>query len=89
LQIPKELFNKVQANPDELRELLNVSKLNLEREESDRPADDVYSEEIRVTVEHADGHKCERCWHWETDVGAHPEHPTLCERCVEAVKQFG
>jgi isoleucyl-tRNA synthetase len=34
----------------------------------------------------ADGQKCERCWHWETDVGAIPEHPTLCGRCVEAVR---
>jgi isoleucyl-tRNA synthetase len=31
--------------------------------------------------------KCERCWHWETDVGQNTEHPTLCGRCVEAVKQ--
>ena len=29
-----------------------------------------------------------RCWQWETDVGSHAEHPTLCGRCVEAVKQF-
>ena len=35
----------------------------------------------------ADGQKCERCWHWETDVGSNPEHPTICGRCVEAVKQ--
>jgi isoleucyl-tRNA synthetase len=28
------------------------------------------------------------CWHWETNVGQNPEHPTLCGRCVEAVKQF-
>ncbi|MBI2312002.1 MAG: isoleucine--tRNA ligase [Betaproteobacteria bacterium] len=26
--------------------------------------------------------KCERCWHYRTDVGASPEHPTLCGRCV-------
>ncbi len=32
--------------------------------------------------------KCERCWHWETDIGQSPEHPTICGRCVEAVKQF-
>jgi isoleucyl-tRNA synthetase len=36
-----------------------------------------------------DGQKCERCWHWETDVGQHVEHPTLCARCVEAVKASG
>ncbi len=26
--------------------------------------------------------KCERCWHWRTDVGVEPEHPSLCGRCV-------
>ena len=25
--------------------------------------------------------KCERCWHYRSDVGANPEHPTLCGRC--------
>jgi isoleucyl-tRNA synthetase len=39
-------------------------------------------------VAKADGQKCYRCWRWETDVGKGPEHPTICGRCVEAVKQF-
>jgi isoleucyl-tRNA synthetase len=26
--------------------------------------------------------KCERCWHYRTDVGANTEHPPLCGRCV-------
>ena len=26
--------------------------------------------------------KCERCWHYRADVGAAPEHPGLCGRCV-------
>jgi isoleucyl-tRNA synthetase len=41
-----------------------------------------------IIIEHADGQKCERCWHWETNIGPefHPEHPTICGRCVEAVK---
>ena len=34
----------------------------------------------------ANRQKCERCWHWEKDVGQNKEHPTLCGRCVEAVK---
>jgi len=38
-----------------------------------------------IIIEHADGQKCERCWHWETDVGKNREHPTICGRCVEAV----
>jgi len=30
-------------------------------------------------LEHA---KCERCWHVRDDVGANPEHPEICGRCV-------
>ncbi len=26
--------------------------------------------------------KCDRCWHYRADVGAHTEHPTICGRCV-------
>jgi len=26
--------------------------------------------------------KCERCWHYRADVGASPEHPGLCGRCI-------
>ena len=26
--------------------------------------------------------KCERCWHWRADVGADPDHPGICGRCV-------
>ena len=61
-----------------LRELSNVSQLEIETD-----ADGV----VPVQVVHAEGQKCERCWHWEMDVGEVPEHPTLCGRCVEAVKQ--
>ena len=59
---------------DDLRELLNVSELELRQGAEDA-----------VTVERASGRKCERCWHWETDLGLDPDHPTLCGRCVRAV----
>jgi isoleucyl-tRNA synthetase len=26
--------------------------------------------------------KCERCWHYRSDVGAEAAHPTLCGRCM-------
>jgi isoleucyl-tRNA synthetase len=29
--------------------------------------------------------KCVRCWHHRVDVGADPEHPELCARCVTNV----
>ncbi len=37
---------------------------------------------VRVRISKAAGHKCERCWHYETDIGQHSAHPTLCGRCV-------
>ncbi len=63
------------ANAEALRELLNVSQLEL----CDSDA------EVQATVAKADGQKCERCWHWELDVGKDPAHPSICARCVTAV----
>jgi isoleucyl-tRNA synthetase len=62
-----------------LAELLNVSQLDLAFAAEAEPA-------LRISVARAEGQKCERCWHWETDVGRDSAHPTLCGRCVEAVK---
>ena len=40
--------------------------------------------EISVTKStHA---KCERCWNYRKAVGQDASHPTLCERCIEAVQ---
>ena len=36
--------------------------------------------EVRVTP--SQHKKCDRCWHYRTDVGASTEHPTLCGRCI-------
>jgi isoleucyl-tRNA synthetase len=61
---------------NEFRELVNVSQIAVTK---DRDA---------KLVVHADGQKCERCWHWETDIGQNAGYPTICGRCAEAVKQF-
>ena len=67
---------QAQVHAEALREILNVSQLALEIQASG---------DTTVAVAKAEGQKCERCWHWETDVGSTPEHPTLCGRCAEAV----
>ncbi|MFP5323813.1 MAG: class I tRNA ligase family protein, partial [Gammaproteobacteria bacterium] len=38
--------------------------------------------ELAITVTPSTATKCERCWHYADDVGAHADHPTLCGRCV-------
>ncbi len=39
-----------------------------------------------VTVESAEGGKCERCWHYSPTVGSEAAHPTICGRCTEALR---
>jgi isoleucyl-tRNA synthetase len=75
---PADELQLVLGHEAELRELLNVSALSLQV---------VESASFRVHLTRADGAKCDRCWHWETDVGADPQHPTLCARCVQAIGQ--
>jgi isoleucyl-tRNA synthetase len=67
----------VSTDAEALRELLNVSQLILEPAEG----------ELTIEVAQAAGSKCGRCWHWETDVGSYTEHPSLCGRCVTAVRK--
>ena len=42
---------------------------------------------VAVRIALAEGTKCERCWQVLPEVGADPEHPTLCRRCVGAVER--
>jgi isoleucyl-tRNA synthetase len=39
-------------------------------------------DELKVTVAPSLAAKCERCWHWRSDVGHDPAHPTICARCT-------
>jgi len=39
-----------------------------------------------VAVSKASSQKCERCWNYREAVGKDLTHPTLCDRCVEAVQ---
>jgi isoleucyl-tRNA synthetase len=42
--------------------------------------------DLHVTVSKATAKKCERCWNYREAVGTNAAHPTLCDRCVEAVQ---
>jgi isoleucyl-tRNA synthetase len=92
-------------NKENLRELLNVSQIQVHVEtptfvSNAEPSPETrldrlnlrlkseFFGELVVSVSKADGQKCERCWHWETDVGLNFEHPTICGRCAEAVSHY-
>ena len=80
VELPAEALAEARGQADALRELLNVSQLTL----AEAPAGQEGAPRFLVT--RAAGEKCERCWHYEPEVGACAEHPTLCGRCVSAVR---
>jgi len=43
---------------------------------------DAPDDALRILVAPSTQQKCGRCWHWRADVGADPQHPELCGRCV-------
>jgi isoleucyl-tRNA synthetase len=49
----------------------------------------VAGETLAVTVTPSPHPKCERCWHWRSDVGADAKHPSICGRCVSNLYAAG
>ena len=43
---------------------------------------------LQVSIQKADGAKCERCWNYSTHVGENARYPTVCERCSAALGEI-
>ena len=77
----------------EFQEILNISVLKIVEEGATASVSiNGHSLDLstagRIHVQHAKdfGHeKCQRCWHWEDDIGSHATHTTICGRCIAAV----
>lgn len=74
------------ALQDELKFVLITSQVTVLVQKA--PADAIVSEQIEASfvIKKSSYHKCERCWHYEEDVGSNPSHPTLCSRCIENIE---
>ncbi len=62
---------------EDLRFIFIVSRVALEE-----------GKELGVSVEAAGGEKCERCWHYTTDVSMDPGYPGACKRCVDNLTEM-
>jgi isoleucyl-tRNA synthetase len=78
---PGEDYDALASLADDLRFVMITSAARLER-----AAD---GEALAIAVNPSGGEKCERCWHWRSDVGADIAHPLLCGRCVANVYGSG
>lgn len=70
----KDDFTLLSSLGDDLKFVLITSEASLLQ------IDGLQVIEIHITP--SKHQKCERCWHYRTDVGHSKERPTLCERCV-------
>ena len=75
-----ETYAFLKAYERELSGLFIVSATKLTEAPAQTPTN------VVVTVSKATAKKCERCWNYREAVGTNAAHPTLCDRCVEAVQ---
>ena len=79
------LENSAHPKVDNLADWLLVSALEIGGSSSEAVLAEASENGITVQIRKAAGQKCERCWHYESDIGEHAAHPTLCGRCVEVL----
>jgi isoleucyl-tRNA synthetase len=80
LEVPDEVGTLLQRYQGSLKELMNVSQVEVMIGPSPR---------VIATTRLADGKKCERCWNYSVHVGEDRRWPTVCERCWAALDQIG
>ena len=77
IHAPEALFNALSSLGDDLRFVTITSAATLVKVES--------AADQKIIVTPSTHVKCERCWHYVADVGAHAEHARICSRCVSNV----
>jgi isoleucyl-tRNA synthetase len=82
-----ELMAKLKNHIAQLPGLFIVSQVGI----FSAGAPDYKSESIpslEVSIQKAEGLKCERCWNYSTHVGENSRYPTICERCSAAIAEI-
>ena len=72
---------------DELRYLLLASQVELIDDSSKLQGlqHQATIDSGKIGVITAEGVKCDRCWNYSSTVGHSTEHPSVCDRCVDAL----
>ena len=84
---PGDLVTFLREYSKDLKSIFIVSKVDLDtamKPDESYKSDNVEGLEILVTA--APGAKCERCWCYDEEIGKDAEHPTICPKCLGAVK---
>ncbi len=79
-----ELGRFIQSALPLLKTVLIVSDIALCTEGTGEFSGDL--ESLTLTVTHAEGNKCARCWNYDVSVGANENYPDLCARCASLME---
>lgn len=80
-----ELYDFVSSLKEELIPVFIVSQLEIEKGGKGGYVGEAVPE-LSVTVSHAEGEKCARCWCYSNTVGTCADHPDLCSRCAAVME---
>ncbi|MDQ1003801.1 isoleucyl-tRNA synthetase [Neobacillus niacini] len=80
----KNLLDSIQEN---VQQLFIISGFEVAGSYDQAPENAIKLDTAAIVVTKAEGETCERCWVVTPEVGKDPEHPTLCPRCAEVVKE--
>ncbi len=80
---PESLYELLERYRQDLRFLLIVSGVEVRKATGGNG-----NAPLRVEVSKAPGGKCERCWNYSELVGSSERYPTVCERCLAALKEI-
>jgi isoleucyl-tRNA synthetase len=85
LEVTPDLYRRLSALGDNLREALVVSQLRLAASKrSEGATEDGIFEFVLLPAE---GEKCVRCWKYR-QLGTDPENPSICADCVQVVRAY-
>ncbi|MFP5111205.1 isoleucine--tRNA ligase [Bacillaceae bacterium C204] len=80
----RTLLDSIEEN---MKQLFIISGFEVAGTYEEAPENAVKLETAAIVITKAEGETCERCWIVTPEVGQDSEHPTLCPRCAEVVKE--
>jgi isoleucyl-tRNA synthetase len=77
IEAPEREYALLEKLGDDLKDVFIVSQIELKK-----------GNEMNITVEKAEGEKCERCWQYATDIKKEGKFPNVCLRCENTLSSL-
>lgn len=82
----KANYNFFNGIKEQLKEAFIVSSFSVINEKKDEFKVLDSKLDIAISVEKANGQKCERCWSYKENIGEDNKYPTICKECADILR---